>query len=77
MMKALIIGIIVIAAAVIACIPNGLGWWDNVLAFLKGCLPVLAVFIGAIALFLGIMDIKDRLTAQKGKQVKEDETAPS
>ena len=67
-MKSLIIGIIVIAAAVIACIPSGLGWWDEVLVFLRGCLPVLAAFIGLIALFIGIMDIKDRLTAGKEKK---------
>ena len=73
-MKSLIIGFIVIAAAVIACIPAGLGWWDEVLIFLRGCLPVLAVFIGLIALFIGIMDIKDRLTAGKedSQQVNEE-----
>jgi hypothetical protein len=77
MMKALIIGLIVIAAAVIACIPGGLGWWDEVLAFLRGCLPVLAVFIGIIALFVGIMDIKDRLAAKKEeKQELKEESLP-
>ena len=64
-MKALIIGLIVIAAAIIACIPQGLGWWDEVLVFLRGCLPVLAAFIGLIAVFVGIVDIKDRITAGK------------
>jgi hypothetical protein len=64
-MKALIIGLVVIAAAVIACIPAGFGWWDEVLTFLRGCLPVLAAFIGLIAVFIGIMDIKDRITARK------------
>ena len=62
-MKALIIGIIVTAAAVIACLPAGLGWWDEVLVFLRGCLPVAAFFIGLIALFIGIVDIKDRIAA--------------
>ena len=64
-MKALIIGLIVIAAAVFACIPMGLGWWDEVLTFLRGCLPVLAAFIGLIALFIGITDIKDKIAAKK------------
>jgi hypothetical protein len=68
MMKALVTGLIVITAAVIACIPAGLGWWDEVLVFLRGCLPVLAVFIGLIAIFIGIMDIKDRITAGKEKK---------
>ncbi|MCL2478133.1 MAG: hypothetical protein FWF22_01430 [Treponema sp.] len=69
-MKSLIIGLIVIAAAIIACIPDGLGWWDEVLVFLRGCLPVLAVFIGLIAVFVGIVDIKDRITA--GKAAKQE-----
>ena len=61
-MKALLIGLIVIAAAIIACIPGGLGWWEQVLSFLRGFLPVLAFLIGLIAIFIGIVDIKDRLT---------------
>ena len=73
-MKALIIGLMVIAAAILACIPSGLGWWDEVLVFLRGCLPVLAAFIGLIAIFVGIADIKDRLTAGKaGKQETKEE----
>jgi hypothetical protein len=67
-MKALIIGLVVIAAAVFACLPGGLGWWDDVLVFLRGCLPVLAVFVGIIAVFVGIADMKDRTEAKKEKQ---------
>jgi hypothetical protein len=67
-MKALVIGLVVIAAAVAACLPGGLGWWDEVLVFLKGCLPVLAAFIGIIAVFVGIADIKDRAEAKKDVQ---------
>lgn len=69
-MKALIIGFIVIAAAVVACLPMGLGWWDEVLVFLRGCLPVLAAFIGLIALFVGVMDIKDKITAKKEEKAE-------
>ena len=67
-MKSLIIGLIVIAAAIIACVPAGLGWWDEVLVFLRGCLPVLAAFIGLIALFIGVVDIKDKITAGKSEK---------
>ncbi|MDR0313879.1 MAG: hypothetical protein LBI14_09805 [Treponema sp.] len=70
-MKALLIGLIVIAAAVIACIPAGLGWWDEVIAFLRGFLPVLAAFIGLIAIFIGIMDIKDRIALKKEEKAEE------
>jgi hypothetical protein len=70
-MKALFIGLIVIAAAIFAALPGGLGWWDEVLAFLRGCLPVLAVFIGLIAVFVGIADIKDKAEAKKEDAGKE------
>jgi hypothetical protein len=64
-MKALILGIVIIAAAVCAVLPAGLGWWGDVLVFLRGALPVIAVFIGLIAIFIGIADIKDRAEAKK------------
>ena len=64
-MKALIVGLIVLAAAVVACLPAGLGWWQEVLTFLKGCLPVLAVLAGLVAIFIGVADIKDRAESKK------------
>ena len=66
-MKALIIGLILIAAAVAACLPQGLEWWNNVKDFLRGCLPVLAVIIGLVAILIGIADMKDRADAKKDK----------
>ena len=74
-MKALILGFIVITVAVLAILPAGLGWGENVLNFLRGALPVLAVLIGLILIFAGIGDIKDRSEARKesrsGKQTIE------
>ena len=64
-MVALIVGIIFIAFALFACLPNPLGWWADVLAFLRGSLPVLAAFVGIIAVFIGVADIKDRVEAKK------------
>jgi hypothetical protein len=64
-MKALILGLVIIAAAVYAALPAGLNWWGHVLVFLQGALPVLAVFIGLIAVFIGIADLKDRAEAKK------------
>ena len=66
-MKALILGFAVIAAAVLAILPVGLGWGEDVLAFLRGALPVIAGFIGLILIFTGISDIKDRADARKEK----------
>jgi hypothetical protein len=69
-MKSLFIGIAILAAAVFAALPPdvagfGLGWWKDVVAFLRGGLPVIALLIGAIAVFIGIADIKDRAEAKK------------
>jgi hypothetical protein len=72
-MKALFIGLIVIAAAILAVLPAGLGWWDEVLIFLRGCLPVLAVLIGLVAVFVGIADLKDKAEAKKEDAAHEEE----
>jgi len=64
-MVALIVGILFIAFAVFACIPGPLGWWAEIIVFLKGMLPVLAAFVGIIAVFIGIADIKDRIEAKR------------
>jgi hypothetical protein len=69
-MKSLIFSILILAAAVFAVLPRdvvgfGLGWGEDVLAFLRGGLPVIAILIGIIAAFIGIADIKDRAEAKK------------
>jgi hypothetical protein len=68
-MKAVIIGLVIIAAAVFAILPPGvigfgLGWGNDVLAFLRGGVPVVAILIGLIAVFIGIADMKDRAEAR-------------
>ena len=70
-MKALIIGLFVIAVAVLAIIPAGLGWHFDVLVVLRGALPLLAGLIGLILLFAGISDIKEKADAKKEKQSEE------
>ena len=64
-MKALILGFAVIVVAVLAVLPAGLGWGEDVLAFLRGALPVIAAFIGLILIFVGVADLKDRAEAKK------------
>ena len=63
-MKTLILGLLFIAAAILAILPIGLGWEEDVLAFLRGALPVIFAFIGLIILFAGITGIKDRIDAR-------------
>lgn len=72
-MVALIVGVILIAFCVFACLPAatcglGLTWGADVINFLKGCTPVLAAFIGLIAIFIGFADIKDKKEAKKEEQ---------
>jgi hypothetical protein len=64
-MVALIVGALLIAFAIFACVPGPLGWMSDVINFLKGSVPVLAALVGLIAVFIGIADIKDRLEAKK------------
>ena len=76
-MKALFIGIVIIAAAVFTILPAdtagiGLGWGDDVLAFLRGGIPVIALLIGLIAIFIGVADMKDRAEAKKEEEENKD-----
>ena len=69
-MKALILGFVVIIVAVLAVLPAGLGWGQDVLAFLRGGLPVIAGFIGLILIFVGVADIKDSAEEKKEEENK-------
>jgi hypothetical protein len=75
-MAALITGIVFILLALFAVVPGltiGLGWWTEFIIFLKGALPVLAIFIGLIAVLIGVADIKDKVNDRKnGEEVKEE-----
>ena len=64
-MVALIVGVVFLLFALVSVLPFGFGWWADVLFFLRGALPVMAVFIGLIAVFIGVADIKDRIEAKK------------
>jgi len=60
-----LVGAVCILFTVIAVVPVGLGWGQDVLLFIRGAAPVMAGFIGLIAVFIGIADIKDRIEAKK------------
>lgn len=72
-MTAMLIGLILIAFTVVACLPNCLNWSTDIIAFLKGAAPVLAAFIGLIAVFIGFADIKDKKEAKKEEAAKQAE----
>jgi hypothetical protein len=67
-MIAMIIGLLLIAFTVIACMPSCLGWGSDIIAFLKGAAPVLSGFIGLIAVFIGFADMKDKKEAKKEEE---------
>ena len=51
----------------------GLQWWADVVQFLKGGAPILALFIGLIAFFVGVADIKDKMEAKKEEEEEKQE----
>lgn len=67
-MVAIIVGIVLIAFTVFAALPGGLAWGVEIIAFLKGCAPVLAAFVGLISVFIGIADLKDKNEAKKEEE---------
>jgi len=67
-MTALLVGIGLIVVAVLLVLPGVAGWWPDVLTFLKGSIPVLAIMIGAVAILIGVADIKDKKEAEKEEQ---------
>lgn len=77
-MVALIVGIVFILFSVYSVLPLegwGLQWWDEVLLVLKGGIPLIAVFVGLIAVLIGIADIRDRIEAKKEEEAEAREAA--
>ena len=74
-MLALVVGLVFIAFAVVACLPAPLGWWTDVLAVLRGSLPIIALLIGVVAVFIGLADLKDRAESKKEEAEEAKEAA--
>lgn len=62
-MLALILALILLAFAVVAWLPGGLGWSAEIIAFLKGFGPFVAFFLAIVCIFVGVADIKDKKEA--------------
>jgi len=76
-MVALIVGVICVLFAVYSVLPLegwGLQWWDEVIQVLKGGIPLFALFIGLIAMLIGVADIRDRIEAKKEEEEEKAET---
>ena len=67
-MLALMIGVILMAFPVLAALPMGLAWGQDILLFLRGGMPIFAAFVGLISVFIGIADIKDKQDAKKEEE---------
>ena len=67
-MVAIIVGLVLIAFTVFAALPGGLSWGAEIISFLKGASPVVAAFVGLIAVFIGIADLKDKNEAKKEEE---------
>lgn len=67
-MVSVILGILMIGFCVFSCLPVGLNWGSDIVAFLKGFGPVLAGFSGLIAILIGVADIKDKNEEKKNKK---------
>ena len=72
-MTALVIGIVLVLSAIYAVLPADCGWLPHVIGFLKGGLPIFALIVGMLAIFIGIVDIKDRIDAKKEGATKKKE----
>jgi len=71
---AIVIGLIFLALSVWAVLPLpfplGLNWGGDVLAVLRGGLPLLGLFVGLIAVFIGIADLKDKAEAKREEEAE-------
>ena len=76
-MIALIVGVLCVLFAIYSVLPVdwGLRWWDEVLLVLKGGIPLVALFIGLIAVLIGVADIRDRIEAKKEEEEEAAEEA--
>ena len=74
-MIALLVGFLLVAFAVFSVLPAewSLNWWYEAIEFLKGGLPLLAVFVGLISFFVGVADIKDKMAAKREEQEEQQE----
>ena len=56
-----IIGCVLTILGLIAMV----GWWSDFISIIKGSLPAILIFAGAIALIAGISQLQDELTDKK------------
>lgn len=60
------LGVIIGAIVVLLGLKGIMCWWGDFLTVLRGGLPAMFIFGGAIAVIAGISEIKDELSSKKG-----------
>ena len=65
---ALVVGLILIGFTIFAGLPQGLGWYKEMLLVLKGGLPIFTALIGLVSIFVGVADIRDRQDEKKEEE---------
>jgi hypothetical protein len=66
-MKILLGGIVAVIIGVVGLI----AWWVHFLSVLKGMIPIVLLFGGALAIYLGIEDVKTTASSQEEETKKE------
>jgi hypothetical protein len=59
------LGVIIGAALTVLGLIALVGWWGDFISIIKGSLPAILIFAGAIALIAGISQLQDELTDKK------------
>lgn len=76
---AIVIGLVFLLLSVWAVLPLpfplGLNWGAQVITVLQGGLPILGIFVGLIAVFIGIADLKDKAEAKKEEEAEKAKAA--
>ncbi len=58
-------GVAIGAVVAILGLAGIFGWWEYLIAILKGTVPMMMLFGGAIAVIAGLSEIKDEAAAKK------------
>ena len=66
-MKILLGGIVAVIIGVVGLI----AWWVDFLEVLKGIIPIILVLGGALAIYLGIEDVKTSVSSKEEETKKE------
>ena len=59
------LGLIIGAVVALLGISGLMGWWGDFLLVLRGSIPVMMIFGGAIAVIAGLSELKDETQAKK------------